>query len=121
MATSNEGVVVSRKAGVDLSSAQFSFVKASAGTVVVAGAGEGALGVLINNPADTRGATVALASSFTKIKLGATVAVDVEVMSDAAGLAITATTGNRILGRVLEAGVVNEIVTLHHYLGPIAP
>lgn len=122
MAVANLGVVVSRTAGEDLTGAQFRFVKSSDGTIVKAGAGEGALGVLQDKPDDTQGAAVALGSCFTKISAGAAIAVDAEVMSDGNGQAITATTGNRILGRVLEvAGAANVIVTLHHYIGPIAP
>ena len=121
MATYNLGVIPSVEAAADLSTNQFHFGIFSAGQLALCGAGAAADGVIQNKPASGQAAALALAGSFSKIKLGATVAADAEVMSDATGRAITATSGNRILGKLKEGGAVNEIVTLHHYIGPIAP
>ena len=110
MATGNPYFnVPGQVAGADHSANQFKFVKSSTPGVVLAGNGEQALGILQNDPNDTEGATVT-ALGTSKVKSGAAYAIDTELASDAAGLAVAATTGERVLAYALEAsGGANEI------------
>ncbi len=98
------------KAGADLSTKQFFAVKVDTdGDVVLAGAGEVAVGILQDKPAaDGRAATVA-DGGVSKCVFGATVAPGALVMSDANGKLITATTGNYVIGICREGGDADEI------------
>ena len=105
---------ITRQAGADLTAAQYRFVKPSSGGVVRCSvAGEAAIGVLQNDPDNTQAATVAIDTSCTKVVAGAAIAVDAQVTTDNQGRAITADTGNLILGRaLLAAGAAGEIITV---------
>lgn len=92
-------------AGADLSTKQYYLVKASAGTVVLAGDGEHAIGVLQNNPTSGQAATVAIAG-VTKAYAGATIAAAAQVASNASGQAATATSAEIILGTNLSTDSV---------------
>ena len=90
-------------AGADLSSSQHHLVKVSAAnTVVLAGAGELAIGVVANKPASGEAAEV-LAGIIVPVVAGAAVEARAEVASDASGKAVTATTGDRVFGVALTA------------------
>lgn len=103
--------VITLPAGQDLSAAQFKFVTvASDGQVNPTGAGVLADGVLQNDP-NAAGVPAAVAiGGVSRVVCGATVAAGALVMSNATGQAVTATTGNEVLGKALVAGVVNAII-----------
>lgn len=84
-------------AGADLSAKQYYFVKISNGTVVVAGDGEHAIGVLQNKPESGRAANVCVAG-VTKVAIGATVAAGAAIASGSTGAGKTAASTNIILG-----------------------
>lgn len=112
MANEEQVVSITIEAGADLSSDQYKFVQvASDGQVdVVAGAGLDATGVLQNAPdAAGLGAQVAIAGRV-KVIAGGTVASGALVQSTAAGLALTAATGDFVLGQCLQGGAINEVI-----------
>ena len=91
----------------DLSGSQFLFVQFAAAGVTVAGAGAPVDGVLQGQPIADQSASV-LVSGVSKMVAGAAVLKGAEVMSSAAGKAITATAGNNIVGRALEAATADD-------------
>lgn len=107
MATEIALRTISKEAAADLSATPYRFVTINAsGQVAIAGAGAKADGVLQNDPAaQGRAAAVAIGGQ-TKIVLGGTVAAGAQVASDATGRAVTAATGNHILGTCTEGGTV---------------
>ena len=100
-------------AGEDLSSAQFKFVTLeSDGEVDLAdSAGENCVGVLINDPAAAEAATVVM-SGKVMVTAGDTIAAGDAVATDAAGDAVTASTGNIVMGYATEAGVDGQIIAI---------
>ena len=113
MATEYQVVCLTRVAGADLSAAQYKFVEmSSAGTVTVCNtAGEGALGVLQNDPTSGQTATIAY-EGVSKVVAGDTVAIAGKVSTDNAGRAIPATTGHKILGVAMSGGAVGQIISV---------
>ena len=102
------------EAGGDLSAAQFKFVTLeSDGQVDLANsAGENCIGVLLNNPdAAGKAATVAI-SGKVMVEAGGTIAAGAAVATDAAGDAVTASTGNIVMGYATEAGVDGQIIAI---------
>lgn len=103
---------ITLEAGADLSAGQFKFVLvASDGQVdLVASAGGDADGVLLNDPdAAGKAATVAYAGRV-KVVAGGTVAAGAKVQSDASGDAITAASGDHVLGKCLVGGADGELI-----------
>jgi len=102
------------EAGEDLSSAQFHFVTLEAdGQVDLAdSAGEQCIGVLLNDP-DTAGyaATVAI-SGKVMVEAGAAVTAGDALQTNAAGEAITAASGDYVMGFALEDGVDGQIIAM---------
>jgi len=101
-------------AGSDLSSDQYKFVTLAAdGQIdVAASAGSLADGVLQNDPALAgRSATVAVGGR-TKITASATIAIGANISTTAAGLAVTSSSGQYILGTACTGGAVNEVITM---------
>jgi len=100
-------------AGEDLSAAQFKFVTLeSDGQIDLAdGAGENCIGVLLNNPTAASAATVAMTGKVM-VKAGGNVAAGAAVATDANGDAVTAGTGNIIMGYATEAGVDDQIIAI---------
>ena len=100
-------------AGEDLSAAQFKFVTLeSDGQVDLAdAAGERAIGVcLVGGPA---GAAVTVAmSGKVNVIAGGTIAAGAAVQTDANGDALTAATGDYVMGYALEAGVDGQIIAI---------
>jgi hypothetical protein len=113
MATEQKVCSITRIAGADLSAAQYLFVEQStAGTITVCnGAGEYALGVLQNDPTSGQAGTVAV-SGVTKVVAGGTVAIGAKVTTTAAGKALTATTGQQILGEAMSGGDADEVISV---------
>lgn len=90
------------EAGADLSALQFRAVKLDgSGNVVLCGAGERALAMLQNKPILGESAEIDM-DGITKAEAGAAYAVNVQLMSDANGRLITATSGNRVVAHSLK-------------------
>ena len=100
-------------AGEDLSSAQFKFVTLeSDGQVDLAdSAGENAIGVLINDPAADEAATVVV-SGKVMVTSGGTIAAGAQIQTDASGDALTAASGDVVLGYALEAAVDGQVFAI---------
>ena len=100
-------------AGEDLSTAQFKFVTLeSDGQIDLAdSAGENCIGVLLNDPTSGNAATVVM-SGKTLVKAGGTIAAGASVATDASGLAVTATTGNIVMGYATEAAVSGQTIAV---------
>lgn len=102
------------EAGEDLSAAQFHFVTLEAdGQVDLAdAAGENCIGILLNAPAAAgRAATVAI-SGKVMVEAGASVTAGDALQTNAAGEAITAATGDYVMGYALEDGVDGQIIAM---------
>ena len=100
-------------AGEDLSSSQFKFVTLeSDGQIDLAdSAGENCIGVVINDPASGGEATVVV-SGKTVVTAGGTITAGASVATDASGDAVTASTGNIVMGYALEAGVDGQVIAV---------
>lgn len=100
-------------AGEDLSSSQFKFVTLeSDGQVDLAdSAGENCIGVVINDPASGGEATVVV-SGKTVVTSGGTIAAGASIATDGSGDAVTASTGNIVMGYALEAGVDGQVIAV---------
>lgn len=122
MATQGNEIRQTFVAGADLSARQYTLVTCNGvtadgenRTVVTPAAGAKADGVLINNPGNTRAATVVVFGR-TKVKAGGPIAAGAEVQALANGGVVTASTGIRV-GKALEAAVTNQIITIDFYPG----
>lgn len=103
---------VSLVAGADLSAKQYHFVEVgAAGTVVAAGDGTHADGVVNNDPVSGRVAEVAI-GGIVKVKCGGVVTRGGPVASNADGKAVNPTTGDIILGTALETGADGAIIAM---------
>ena len=100
-------------AGESLAAAQFKFVTLdSDGQVDLAdSAGENCIGVLLNNPAAGEAATVAI-SGKVMVEAGGTIAAGADVQADANGDALTAASGDVVMGYALEAAVDGQIMAI---------
>lgn len=100
-------------AGEDLSSAQFKFVTLEAdGQVDLAdAAGERAIGVLLNEPTAGKAATVAMTGKVM-VEAGASVTAGDALQTDANGDAITAATGDYVMGYALEDAVDGQVFAI---------
>ena len=114
MAVEESVVSITIEAGADLSAGQYKFVTlASDGQVdLTASAGGPAIGVLQNAPnAAGVAATVAI-SGRVKVTAGGTIAAGAKVQSDASGDALTAASGDHVLGIALESAVDGDIFAI---------
>ena len=100
-------------AGEDLSSAQFKFVTLeSDGQVDLAdAAGERAIGVLLNEPTSGKAATVAMTGKVMVVA-GAAVTAGAALQTDASGDAITAASGDYVMGYALEDAVDGQVFAI---------
>ena len=100
-------------AGEDLSAKQFKFVTLeSDGQVDVAdSAGENCIGILLNAPTAGAAATVAI-SGKVMVEAGGTIAACAAVQADANGDALTAASGDVVMGYALEAAVDGQIMAI---------
>lgn len=119
MATSGNQVRESFVAGEDLSAAQFTFVKMNTTdrTVVAAGDGEAADGILINDPESDNAATVV---TFGRERVlcgtgGLTAGDNVGV--DANGAAVTAASSDIIVGKCVDGASATEYATIDFFRG----
>ena len=100
-------------AGEDLSAAQFKFVTLeSDGQVDLAdAAGENCIGVCLVGGAAGAAVTVAI-SGKVMVEAGDTIAAGAAVQTDGNGDAITAASGDYVMGYALEAGVDGQIIAI---------
>lgn len=98
--------------------AQYRFVTTD-GSGGVSYTGDGALahGVLYNKPASGEAAEVALLGDILRVRAGGTIAAGANVASDANGQAVTATSGEVILGECLEGGASGQIISVLTFSG----
>ncbi len=118
---------ITLEAGEDLSAEQYRFVDidtARARSCVVTGDGGTArtVGVLQNAPDAVGNAATVGVQGVSRVEAGAAVVVGALVSADATGKAVTATTGERVLGVALEAAsATGEIIPIKlGYLGAAA-
>ena len=104
------GIRAPFEAAADLSSKQYCAMKISASQKVnvCSVAGETSIGILQNDPTLGQEASVML-TGISNAVYGAAVAAGASLTTNAAGLLITAVTGNKIMAVAVEAGAVNEI------------
>lgn len=97
----------------DLSAEQYTFMKRGTGqTVVQAGAGEAALGVLWNDPAAADRVAVVVTGGRPHVYAGGAVADGAEIAADANGEAVTAVSTDVVLGIALHAAADGELVQI---------
>ena len=111
MATQNIGQVITGIAGADLSTAQYKFVKlATDGEYDLAGNGAQAEGVAQNDPAAQGRALAVATAGIVKVVVGTGgLTAGDEVASDTGGVAITAASGDAILGVALDDAAVGTV------------
>ena len=114
MAVNNNQTCVTLEAGDNYAAKQFFFVSMSAdGRIDPTGDGAAAIGVLLNDPAAAGRAAEVCIGGVTRVECGtAGVTAGDEVASDAAGNAVTAATGDIILGTALETGADGEVISI---------
>jgi len=100
-------------AGEDLSAAQFKFVTLeSDGQVDLAdSAGENCIGVCLVGGTAGSAVTVAI-SGKVMVEAGGTIAAGAAVQTDGNGDALTAASGDYVMGYALEAGVDGQIIAI---------
>ncbi len=105
-------------AGEDLSAAQFKFVTLeSDGQVDLAdSAGENAIGVCLAGATAGNAVTVCISGSVI-VTAGGTIAAGAAVQTDASGDALTAASGDVILGYAREAAVDGQIIEIEMIQG----
>lgn len=119
MATSGRTIRETMIAGADLSAKQFFAVKQNTTdrTVVLAGNGEAADGILINDPASGEAATVVVFGRVTvEVGTGGISAGD-NVGIEAGGKIVVAATGDVIIGRAVEDAAASTIGTIDFFRG----
>lgn len=105
MAFQTPGFSFSLEASGDLSAAQHHCVDVDSNgqVTVVTGSGDDVAAILQNDPNAQGNAAALMNGGISKVVAGAAVAAGALVMSSAAGRAITATSGQVVFGRALEA------------------
>jgi len=109
-------------AGADLSSSKYFLVKldTTANQVVLGGAGDEVIGVLLNKPESGEQADVAVAGG-AKVEYGGTIAINDKLKCDANGNVVVTTTNNDFyFARAIEAGVdgdVAEVIIEQGFVG----
>lgn len=119
MATQGNQVRESMVAGADLSALQFTFVKMNTtdSTVVAAGNGEAAFGVLINDPTSGQAATVVTHGRvMIEVGSGGLTAGDL-IGVDGNGEAVTAATNDIVVGQCIVGASAGERATIDFYRG----
>ena len=113
MSSYRQPIIKTFNAGADLSAKQYKFVKFGSDnkTVVLAGAGEATVGILMNAPTSGQPAEVALPGGGALIKLNGTLSALAEVKSDANGFAVAgAGSGDWTSAILQDGGVANDVV-----------
>ncbi len=119
MATQGNQIRETMVAGADLSAAQFTFVKMNTTdrTVVAAGNGDAAFGVVINDPASGKAAAV-VTNGRVRVLCGTgglTAGANVGVDANGAGVVAAAT--DIIVGQVVDAGPAAGYATIDFFRG----
>lgn len=103
---------------------QYTFVRCNGATadgadrqVVAPTAAQAVDGVVINQVMRANTAATVVVTGRTKVLAGGAIAAGANVTTNAAGRAITAATGNIIVGKALEAGVNNQIISIDFITG----
>jgi hypothetical protein len=106
-------------AGADLSAKQFTFVimNTTDRTVVVAGNGAAADGIVINKPALGEAATVVTFGRTMVLAGTGGLTAGALIGCDAAGLGVVAATGDIVLGKVVDAGAAAGYATIDFQRG----
>jgi len=101
------------EAGGDLSAGQFKFVVLAAdGQIDLATDGAAAVGVLLNEPDAAGKAATVVVSGKTAVTAGGSITAGDDIASDLNGDAITAATGDIIVGYALEDGVDGQVIAV---------
>lgn len=119
MATQGNQIRESMVAGADLSALQFTFVKMNTtdSTVIAAGNGEAAFGVLINDPTSGQAATVVTHGRvMIEVGTGGLTAGDL-IGVDANGEAVTAASPDIVVGQCIVGAAAGERATIDFYRG----
>jgi len=119
MATQGNQIRETMVAGADLSSSQWTFVKMNTTdrTVVAAGNGEAAFGVLINDPESGAAATVVTHGRvIVEVGTGGLTAGDA-VGIDANGEAVTAASTDIIVGQCVDGAAAGGRATIDFFKG----
>lgn len=107
---------ISLPANTDLSTKQYFFVKivnsSGTGQVAVCGDGEAGIGVLQNKPSSQGKAARVAISGIAKVEAGGSVTAGQPVASDASGNAVTAATGDIVLGRAVNSADDGDVVEI---------
>lgn len=115
MSSSNLGFTRAASANADLRLFQYKFLRATgAGTVSVASEANGGandlIGVLQNKPNSGQAATIAVTGE-TKVVAGGALTVNTWITTNGSGRAAAATSGDNVIGLVLEtAGADGDVV-----------
>jgi hypothetical protein len=113
MAYKNQQTSVTLEAGADLSANQFHFVTMdSDGQLSVSTDGAASVGVLLNDPSAAGRAAEVCIGGLTRVEAGGTIAAGADVASGATGEAITAATGDAILGTAVTGGADGEVISI---------
>ena len=115
---------ISFEAGGDLSADQWKFVTVAADEQVDLETSAGALptGVLLNNPDAAGKAAEVGVAGVLKVEAAAAIVAGADVACNAAGLAVTATTGNAIVGQCrVGAGAAGELCEVLMGFRGVAP
>ena len=107
-------------AGSDLSAKQYYCGKVSSGVLALAGAGEDCDGIIQNKPIAAEPGELCN-FGVTKVIAGAAISVDANLTPDTNGKAVTATTGDVIFGKALEAATAaNQLISVMFYKNGIS-
>lgn len=97
----------------DVTAEQYTFFKRAANdTVVQAGAGEAAVGVLWYAQATTNAAVTVITGGEPHVVAGDAIAVGAEIAADANGEAVTAVSTDVVLGYARHAAAAGELVRI---------
>ena len=104
---------ISVEAGSDLSARQYRYVVInSSGQLAVASAGSKADGILQDDPSAAGQAATLAIDGVSKIQVGAAVTAGDDLAVGSNGLAVTATSGDVVVGRALTTGSgLNSIIS----------
>jgi hypothetical protein len=97
----------------DFSAKQFHFAKLASGTnVAQSGAGEKAIGVVMNKPAVGQEAEVALLGGGALVKLAANVTAGQSIKSDANGAGVVGVATDWCPAIAMESGVIGDVISV---------
>lgn len=113
---------ISMPVAADYSAKQYYFMKVASGVATVAGDGEEAIGVLMDNPSAAADPGEIAIGGRVKVVASAAISVDAHLASTATGTAVTSTSGDYILGFALSAATAagDVIEMLFHPNGKTA-